>query len=94
MSSTLDFHLPSHLTIAHVHGLHEEFDTIVDKKDCDCLILHGENVQRVDTAGVQLLLALVLASKDRQISISWDHPSEKLETAASILGLNDALGIH
>ncbi len=92
--STVDFNLPENLTIANVHGLHEEFETLVDTKDCDNVVLHGDNVSRADTAGLQLLLAFVNATKEKQIKIHWDHPSEKLCSAAGLLGVDSALGIH
>lgn len=94
MSSTVDFTLPDNLTIASVHGLHEKFESLIDTEDCDELVIHAKAVSRADTAGVQLLLALVHESKDRRIAISWDAPSEKLTSAATILGLENALGFH
>ncbi|WNO07917.1 STAS domain-containing protein [Teredinibacter sp. KSP-S5-2] len=92
--STVDFKLPENLTIANVHGLHEEFESLVDTKDCDKVILRGDGVTRADTAGLQLLVAFVHATKERQIQVDWDSPSEKLCSAAGLLGVGDALGIH
>lgn len=92
--STVDFKLPENLTIANVHGLHEEFETLVDTKDCDKVILRADGVTRADTAGLQLLVAFVHATKERQIQVDWDRPSEKLCSAAGLLGVGDTLGIH
>ena len=94
MASAIDFHLPENLTISNVSGLHEELEAMVNRQDCDKVILQAQDVQRTDTAGIQLLLAFVNASRDRQITVDWDKPSEKLCTAASLLGLDGALGIH
>lgn len=94
MASTIDFHLPENMTIANVGALHEEFEALVNEKDCEKVVLQAQDVQRTDTAGIQLLLAFVQASHDRQISVGWDAPSEKLCNAATLLGLDDALGIH
>ncbi|HMW47866.1 MAG TPA: STAS domain-containing protein [Cellvibrionaceae bacterium] len=56
--------------------------------------MHAGGVTRADTAGIQLLYALVLAARERQIALTWQNPSEKLRTAAQILGMTSHLGIH
>ena len=94
MAERIEFHLPESLTIANVNSLHEEFEALVNQPDCDKVVLQGRDVHRTDTAGVQLLLAFVFASRERQISIDWDQPSQKLINAASLLGLDTELGIH
>ena len=94
MADTISFHLPENLTIASVHGLHEELEVLVSQSDCDKVVLQASDVQRADTAGVQLLLAFVNASKEHQIGVEWDKPSDKLCTTAELLGLQGALGIH
>lgn len=94
MATTVDFKLPENLTIASVNQIHEQFESLVETKDCDQIQLQASDVERTDTAGVQLLLALVLASKERQIGIVWEKPSAKLCSAATLLGLDNALGFH
>ncbi|TVZ38589.1 ABC-type transporter Mla MlaB component [Alteromonadaceae bacterium 2753L.S.0a.02] len=94
MAHAVDFNLPENMTIANIHGLHEEFEALVDKQDCDQVNLHGQAVTRADTAGLQLLVAFIQATRERQINVTWDHPSEKLCTAAELLGLSQAIGIH
>lgn len=94
MASTIDVHLPENLTIANVHGLHEQLEAIVGEKDYDRVVLQAEDVQRADTAGLQLLTAFVHAAKERQLNLDWDKPSDKLCSAASLLGLDGALGIQ
>ncbi|SMF36437.1 Anti-anti-sigma regulatory factor (antagonist of anti-sigma factor) [Alteromonadaceae bacterium Bs31] len=94
MASTVSFNLPENLTIANIHGLHEDFEALVDKEECDAIVLRADGVQRADTAGLQLIAAFVKASRERQIQVSWDHPSEKLCTVAALLGLEKMIGIH
>ena len=94
MANTIDFQLPENMTIASVHNLHEDLESLINQPDCDNIVLQARDVQRTDTAGIQLLLAFCNASKERQISIVWDHPSEKLCHAVGLLGLDSALGIH
>ncbi|ACR12888.1 STAS domain-containing protein [Teredinibacter turnerae] len=94
MAHSVDFNLPENMTIANIHSMHEEFEALVDKQDCDEVVLKGEGVVRADTAGLQLLVAFVQATKERQINVTWDHPSEKLCKAAEILGVASYIGIH
>jgi len=94
MTTSVDFNLPENLTIANIQGLHEALEALVERRDCDTVILRGEKVQRADTAGLQLLVAFVNASRERQIKISWDHPSEKLCGVAELLGVEKMIGIH
>lgn len=94
MASTVNFSLPENLTIANIHGLHEEFEALVDRTDCDAVVLKGDSVQRADTAGLQLLVAFMQATRERQIQVTWDHPSEKLCNAAEIIGVDRVIGIH
>ncbi len=94
MASTISLNLPENLTIANIHALHEEFEALVDKDDCDAVVLKADGVQRADTAGLQLIVAFVKASNERQIQISWDHPSDKLCTVAQLLGVEKLIGIH
>ena len=94
MSSVLEYSLPESFTIASLHSIHEEFESMVNKKECDKIVLHASDVKKTDTAGLQLLVALVQSSNERQIEIDWDAPSEKLCSAAEILGLRHTLGIH
>ncbi|WP_188151665.1 STAS domain-containing protein [Teredinibacter waterburyi] len=94
MTSRIDFRLPENMTIATINSLHEQFEALVDKTDCDAVVLQGDAVARADTAGIQLLVAFIHASRERKIAITWDHPSEKLCSAAALLGLDKTIGIH
>ncbi|MEY4590317.1 MAG: hypothetical protein RL497_2393 [Pseudomonadota bacterium] len=94
MAQSLTFELPEQLTVGYVQSIHEQLETLVDDKQNDHIVLQAAGVARADTAGIQLLYALVLAAKERQIALTWDKPSEKLRTAAQILGMASHLGIH
>lgn len=94
MAATVDISLPENLTIANVHGLHEELEALVGQHENDRVVIHAESVNRADTAGLQLLLAFVHTAKEHQITLDWQEPSEKLISAANVLGLEEALGIH
>lgn len=94
MASANEFHLPDNLTILQAQILHDQFESLVDDEACEQLIVHGKSVERTDTAGLQLLLALVQAARERQIALVWDKPSDNLLASAATLGLTQALGLH
>ncbi len=94
MSQTVELELPEDLTVAHVQGLHEQLEGLVDDQSNDGIIAHGKGVRRVDTAGLQLLLVAKQAADERQISWVWDEPSEVLKEGARLLGMQKKLDIH
>lgn len=55
------------------------------------LSLNAENLQRVDAAGLQALLALVIAAEQNSIQLHWENPSPVLQKAADLLGLREEL---
>ena len=94
MAQRLEYKLPDSLTITHAHTLHDELEALIEKNQADELVLHAADVSRADTAGLQLMLALVKSSKERQMAVIWDHPSQKLLDAAKILGIQSALNLN
>jgi phospholipid transport system transporter-binding protein len=56
------------------------------------LELELSRVERADTAGLQLLLALARSARERGIAIRWSAPSKPLVETAQRLGLSAALG--
>lgn len=94
MADSVSFQLPENLTVANVHLLHEELEALVGRHDHDNIVLLADSVSRADTAGIQLLVAFVRSAKERQIKLDWNNPSDKLIAAATVLGLDTALGLH
>ena len=60
------------------------------EKNCD-IELTGESVERVDTAGLQLLLAFQKAVNQQGSKITWKLPSEILINSARKLGIAEEL---
>lgn len=83
--------LPTNLTISNLKDLHDEMEVMIEKNDFDNVSIEAKNVERVDTAGIQLLLAFKKSLKEREIAINWQHPTEQLRTAAAMLGLDEKL---
>lgn len=92
--SAVKMTLPDSLTVAQANSLHDEFENLLSKENIEELVVHADKVNRADTAGLQLMLAVVNATKERQIGLTWDKPSEKLVEVANTLGLNEALELH
>lgn len=93
MTSKVDFTLSEQITISAVAAMHEDLEALIARQDCDKVVLKAAAVKRVDTAGMQLLLAFVIAVRDGHISLTWNKPSKILLEAASVLGLQQALGL-
>lgn len=84
--------LPSALTIRDVSELMEELNEIDDKHQE--LVFDAENIERVDTAAMQLILGFYLFAKDSGRKVIWNKPSETLHHAAEILGLKELININ
>ncbi|MBI1423005.1 MAG: STAS domain-containing protein [Gammaproteobacteria bacterium] len=55
--------------------------------------LKADELQRVDAAGLQAILCLFHAARQRDIPIAWEGQSPALQQAATLTGLNAQLGI-
>lgn len=55
--------------------------------------LDASNVERVDTAGLQVLLAFKSEMAKREIDLHWQAVSDPLRSAADMLGLSGELGL-
>jgi anti-anti-sigma regulatory factor len=78
MVTISEFELPENLTIVNIHSIHELFEAAIDDHTHDQLLINAAQVQRADSAGIQLLQALLIAARDRQIQVTWRNPSLKL----------------
>ena len=53
--------------------------------------IHGGDVQQIDTAGVQLVLAFALDCLERSLQYTWKGRSAALEEAIRVLGVGALL---
>ena len=92
MSETATFDLPAALTIASVEALHEKLEPLsIQGAD---VVVNGEGVERVDTAGLQLLLAFKQSLTKHNAGFKWQTPSQLLCEAADQLGLAGVLALQ
>lgn len=59
----------------------------------DPVVVDGSGVERIDTAGLQLLVALVRRQQQAGLGLSWKAASPELLRCGRQLGLIDALGL-
>lgn len=93
MAQIGEIQLPAHLTINKVPALQEMLERFAEDSSQDRVVIHAAQVERVDTAGIQLLYAFVREAQRRGIALEWDQPSAKLATAAELLGMRSKLEI-
>jgi ABC-type transporter Mla MlaB component len=78
--------LGSTLTLAHLMDLKQQFSQYHGSR----VQLWGGNVERIDTAALQLLLAFI---NRPDVTVGWIAPSPELCRAAHLLGLTSHLGL-
>lgn len=78
--------LPSLLTLSNLTALQEQLQSHLGER----VQLSGAQVERVDTAAIQLLLAF---RNLPNTAVRWVAPSPKLCKAAHLLGLAQELGL-
>ncbi len=78
------------LTIREVMSLKQQFHAMLAAGGA--VNLDGGAVSSADTAGIQLLVALALEAKTRNVEIAWRGASQVLLQSAERLGLSMVLG--
>ena len=84
-------HLGAHLTIREAVPLRAELLERVDA--VDPVGLDASGVQKVDTAGLQVLLAFTDQRRRAGNHVAWTGCSESLRKAAALLAMEAALGL-
>lgn len=79
--------LPSVLTLSELSDLYQQLSSLRGQR----IRLSGENVSRIDTASLQLLVALM---RDEETTVGWTNVSPVLCNSAQILGLAGALNLN
>lgn len=78
--------LQQQVTLANLAELHQELQQLLGKR----VQLSGSQVQRVDTAALQLLVAFMHSA---EVSVCWIDHSPALRQAARLLGLSTLLNL-
>jgi anti-anti-sigma regulatory factor len=91
----ITFSLPPSLDISLVN---ETKEAMVEQLHCNKAVTHlnidAGQLTRIDTAGLQLLTALVIDINRQNIEFSWLNLNDELVNSASRLGLNELLKLN
>ena len=91
--ATATLNLPPYLGIAQVAEMYTNIQSLLNTMSKKIEINAGE-VESVDTAGLQLLMALIKQSRTNGIQIVWETISPKLMKSAELLNIKPMLSIH
>ena len=58
------------------------------------VVLDAANVERVDTAALQVLTAFFKDATAQNLDVQWKEPAQALKNAAQLLGLRDSLCLN
>lgn len=83
------FSLPQQLTIAQMQECKTGLLAYID--DNDEVTLNSDEVEKVDTLGIQLLLATVIYISSQNKELIWLCNSELIKSGIKQLGINDPL---
>jgi anti-anti-sigma regulatory factor len=89
--TTYTVNLNSALTIRDVSELMDELNQI--NNNHSEVIFESEQLEKVDTAALQLLLGFCLFATDAGKKVIWNKPSEAFCHAVELLGLNEILNL-
>jgi ABC-type transporter Mla MlaB component len=87
MTETADnsIRLPSHLTIRQAAEVYRQCEDAL--KGTASLRVNASEVSKVDTAGLQLLVALKTEMDQQRSAIEWISITDELRRAAQFMGL-------
>jgi len=93
MSDKATFTLPEQMDIAHVESIKDRMDKTLEKK-VSIIEVKAEKVERMDSAGMQLLLSFRMAIIDSGKEMTLVKPSDDLLAAAELLGTTELLELE
>ena len=92
MSKITTVSLGNALDIMHVANIKERLLASLKKKSR--IVLIADKVEKVDTAGLQLIYAFKLEVETHNKHLAWQKPSTILKNACHSLGMSEALNIN
>tara|TARA_B110001452_G_scaffold266195_1_gene272436 strand:- start:144 stop:428 length:285 start_codon:yes stop_codon:yes gene_type:complete len=91
----ITFCLPQSLDISVVNETQQMMLTqLQSQQDIEQVNIDAGELSRIDTAGLQLLTALVIDINRKSIDLSWKNVNDELLLSASRLGLNHLLKLN
>ena len=89
--NTAKIKLPVKLDISVVAHYYQELLSLIDNNSQQQVHIDAGELVHIDSAGIQLLLALVQELSKQNKTLSWQSSSDVLTQTAAQLGLIDAL---
>jgi len=93
MSAKTTITLPEKLDISQVDSIKDRMDKTLSK-DATQVEVNADKVERIDSAGIQLLLSFIAAVKEAGKEVHLLKPSDELLAAAEMLGTTELLGLQ
>jgi ABC-type transporter Mla MlaB component len=91
VSESVAIELPERMDIASAERVHMQLEQALEQ---GCAIdLIGTAVQKLDTAGVQILTGFFAEAESQHQVVSWQDVSETITETFSFLNLTDAVGL-
>ena len=87
----MDINFQSHLNIQNIGALKTELATAIDKNDG--IVLDASEVEVVDTASLQLLVAFIQHAALKKCEPEWRKPSDAFLKVVDLMGLKDCLHV-
>ncbi len=81
--------LPNELTIAQVDSYKSQILPQID--DLDVITIDDGDLARIDTIGVQFMIAVLTYITDQGKQIQWKSNSSVLKESVTQLGINEAI---
>ena len=91
MIDSIQVELGQVISIKTINVLKEQLDDVLEQKKS--VVLLSNNVDQVDTAAVQLLVAFNEKLKSNGFTLSWEQPSEEVCSVVALLGLEKAVSL-
>jgi anti-anti-sigma factor len=88
-TAVTELNLGKELTIAKVADWHQKLTGIFDVREP--ISVDGGDIERIDSTGLQLLVALMKEAEATGVEIKWSAASELLQKNANHLGLSAVL---
>jgi len=79
------------LDISMVNEINQKLNTCINSGDD--ITINISNIERIDTAGAQMLCAFYQDTKSKNIKCEWTSPSEIFSKSIEQLGLSEHLGL-
>ncbi len=83
------FTLPKQLTITHIEECKASLLSYID--DNATVSINSDEIEKIDTLGIQLLLATIIYISAQNKESTWSCNSSVIQNTVKQLGLNEAI---